>query len=462
MASPLLTRRQLLAATGGALAGACLGEGRGRRTPPDVIFLSADDLNDWLPPLGGYPGRLGASNVARLAERGVTFTNAHAQGVSCKSSRASVLTGMWPESVGLVGGGRAGAGQPGELRDVAPDAVTLPAHFRAAGYETVGLGKVFHVPDPRSWDRDLPYWKDPAPPAGPLSGLEFPYGFDWGPLDVPRSAMGDQRMLDAALEILRAPRTRPLFLGVGFGQPHPPWRLPREFFERHSLDEVVLPAVPGDELADLPAEAERRIPGREYEVRIAGRLGAARAAVRAYLAALSFVDDLVGELGDALDRDSAWERTVVVFWSDHGLHLGEKRRWHKFTLWEESTRVPLVICAPGVGRPGTRCERAVGLIDLFPTLVELCGLPPPAQLEGESLVPLLRDPEAPRPRPARTTWGRSRAVRSDRWRYIRYEGGGEELYDHASDPGEWRNLAGEPGHAAVKAELAAWLDPPRR
>jgi arylsulfatase A-like enzyme len=233
--------------------------------------------------------------------------------------------------------------------------------------------------------------------------------------------------------------------------------VPREFFEPYPLEDVVLPAVPEDELSDLPEESERQIPGRDYQETIASRLGAARKAVQAYLAAVTFVDALLGELLDALDRTSAWEHTVVVFWSDHGLHLGEKRRWHKFTLWEESTRVPLVVCAPGLGTAG-RCERAVGLIDLFPTLVELCGLTPLAQLEGESLVPQLRDPTEPRRRPALTVWGRNRAVRSDRWRYIRYEGGGEELYDHDSDPGEWRNLAGDPRYAPVMAELAAWLD----
>jgi arylsulfatase A-like enzyme len=447
------TRRELLGLAAATVAGACFQRSAATPDSPNVIFISIDDLNDWIPMLGGYAGTVHAPHLARLAARGTVFTNAHSQSVSCMASRASAMTGMWPETTGIVGVERTH-----DFRKWAPDAITIPAAFRAAGYEAIGLGKVFHHPDPISWDRSVHSWPDPEPARSPLSGVRFPYYFDWGPLDLPVHFMGDHRMVSAALEVLRkrSEREKPLFLGIGIVKPHPPWIVPREFFELYPLDEIVVPSIPEDDLEDVPAVAASEVFGLGYQEQLE-RHGAERQAIQAFLATLSYVDSLLGMIVDELDRGGAWERSVVVLWSDHGLHLGEKRRWHKFTLWEESTRVPLVVCAPGVG-PGSRCARAVGLIDLFPTLVEICGIPRPLSLEGESLVPLLVDPTSPRQRPAMTTWRQNRAVRSDRWRYIRYVDGSEELYDHDADPREWVNLAGDPRFATVKADLGSWLD----
>jgi len=430
---------------------ACSGGGSAGG-PLDVLFITVDDLNDWIPPLGGYPGNMSAPNFERLAGRSTLFTNAHSQGVSCKASRASALTGLWPATVGITGT-EASRG----LRDALPNALTIPAHFKSAGYLALGYGKVLHRPDPPSWDGERFRFLDPAPSRSPLSGVHFPYFFDWGPIDLPASFMGDHRKVTAALEAMRKPRTQPLFLGIGLVKPHPPFIVPREFFDLYPEASVVLPVRPPGELDDLPEIAARVMGSGGYQRRLESR-GVVRDVVRAYLASVSFADAMLGMILDELDRTRAWDHTVVVLWSDQGFHLGEKERWQKFTLWEETTRVPLFVAAPGVGRPGARCDRAVGLIDLFPTLVELCGLPAPQSLEGESLVPLLRDPRAPRERPALSRWNEHRAVRSDRWRYIRYADGSEELYDHESDPGEWTNRAADSSLATVKAELAAWLE----
>jgi arylsulfatase A-like enzyme len=182
-----------------------------------------------------------------------------------------------------------------------------------------------------------------------------------------------------------------------------------------------------------------------------------RRAIQGYLASISFADAQLGRLLDALDASLYEDNTVIVLWSDHGFHLGERDHWEKFTLWERSTRVTFMITAPGVTTAGTRCGEPVSLLDVYPTLNELCGLPKMDQLSGLSLLPQLRDPTTPRPRPIVTTWNGSHAVRDTRWRYILYGEGGEELYDHAKDPGEWNNLADDPAYADKKAELEAWL-----
>jgi arylsulfatase A-like enzyme len=226
----------------------------------------------------------------------------------------------------------------------------------------------------------------------------------------------------------------------------------------YPLDRITLPVVKADDLADVPAGGQRMAADRRGDLELVMQEGKYRELLQAYLANITYCDALVGRLLEALAAGPAANNTIIVLWSDQGWHLGEKNHLHQFTLWERSTRVPFLVVAPGVTRPQTRTTRAVGLIDLFPTLNELCALPPVANLDGQSLVPLLRDPQLAWDRPALTTHGRgNHALRSERWRYIRYEDGGEELYDHASDPHEWTNLAGKPEFAAVKADLAKSL-----
>ncbi len=218
------------------------------------------------------------------------------------------------------------------------------------------------------------------------------------------------------------------------------------------------PPIKADDLEDLPPAGKEMAAFRAEDLEMVRQAGQYERILQAYLANVTYCDALVGRLLDALDSSPAARNTIIVFWSDNGFHLGEKQHLHKFTLWDRSTRLPFIVVAPGVTREQSRTERPVSFVDLFPTLNDLCGLPPVAGLDGVSLVPLLKDPQRKWDQPALTTHGLgNHALRNERWRYIRYADGGEELYDHQNDPNEWTNLAGKPEFASVKADLAKWL-----
>jgi arylsulfatase A-like enzyme len=240
--------------------------------------------------------------------------------------------------------------------------------------------------------------------------------------------------------------------------PHLPWYAPAKYFEQYPVDQISHPPIKADDLDDIPPGGQRMAADRRGDLELVRARGKYDEVLQAYLAAISYADALVGRLLEALGSGPAADNTIVLFWSDHGWHFGEKEHLHKFTLWERSTRIPFVVKAPGVTVPGSRTAQPVSTIDIFPTLIELCGLKPVDALDGISLVPQLRNPDHARERPALTTHGRSNhALRSLDWRYIRYADGGEELYDHRSDPHEWTNLAGDVRFAPVKEALAAWL-----
>lgn len=422
---------------------------------PDVLFIAVDDLNDWVGALRGHP-QATTPNIDRLAARGVLFTNAHCAAPACNPSRVALMTGRAPTTTGIYHNN-----QP--WRPVLSEVATLPQHFRTAGYRVIGGGKIYHgrFPDSASWDEYFPSQEknkpdDPMPAGRPLSGIPGVAHFDWGPVEATDVQMGDARVVDWACGQLAASRDRPLFLAVGVYRPHLPWYVPSEYFAAApSLEEIVLPDSPEDDLDDLPPAGVRMArPGGDHRKVVAH--GQWRAAVQAYLASIAFADRQVGRLLDALDASGRADRTIVVLWSDHGWHLGEKQHWRKFALWEEATRVPLAFIAPGVTSPGGRCAAPASLLDVYPTLVELCALPENPTLEGESLVPQLRKPGAPSRRAVLTTHGRgNHAIRDSRYRLIRYADGGEELYDLSEDPGQWRNLAEEPALARLKRSLAA-------
>ena len=281
--------------------------------------------------------------------------------------------------------------------------------------------------------------------------------FDWSPLQSSNAEMADAKVVSWAGQQLAKRHDQPVFLSVGIYRPHVPWYVPQKYFDRFPLDEIQLPRHLPDDLDDLPA-AGQAMAKRHWHKWITEN-GQWNKAVQGYLASLSFADDMVGELLDALDNGPMVGDMLIVFWGDHGYHLGEKENWEKFALWEDTTHVPLIIIDPRRTKPGTRCESPVSLLDLYPTLVELCGLePPPQTLEGRSLAKRLAEPNAKTRRVAVTTQGKgNHAVRSSRYRYIRYADGGEELYDHKSDPHEWRNLVGDPSLARVKSRLAKRL-----
>ena len=443
-----LTRRQLLARSAGALAGAALAAAAGplvgcRRGPrPDVLFVVADDLNDWVGFLGGHP-QAQTPNLDRLARRGVAFRNAHCPSPLCNPSRTSVLTGIPPWRHGIYGNGVS-------FRRVLPGARTLPQVFRDGGYRVLGGGKIFHtVEDDRdTWDA----YEETAATASERKHRGLSRSFDWGPVDVPLEQMHDGKLARWAAGQWRDTKG-PLFLAVGFTGPHLPWLVPREIYRLYDPATVTMPEVPPDDLDDVPPQGIRlsRYPSdvdRQIEA-----AGSAREAVAAYLAAVHAFDTAIGPLVEAID---ARPDAVVVFWSDHGFHLGEKRHWRKWTLWEESTRVPLIVAAPEA-RAGAVCDQPANLQGLYPLLVGMCGLEAEIHPENKSLRPLLADPAAAVLGPAAMSFRKDLALRSERWRYIRYWNGDEELYDHQQDPGEWHNLAGRPEVAAVSEQLAALL-----
>ncbi|MCP5116063.1 MAG: sulfatase [bacterium] len=436
-------------------------------TQPNVLFIAVDDMNDYVNCLGGRDGVI-TPNTDGLAARGVLFRNAHTASPACHPSRVALLTGVRPATSGISQNVYTQPRASWRASPALKDAVTLPRHFRDNGYVAMGGGKIFHAlqwasgteNEPESWDSYFPDPLDTIPhqilPPGYDPKLIRPEGrhgwFHWQALDEPDEKMSDHQVVDWAVGELGKRQEKPFFLAVGIFRPHMPWHVPRKYFDMYPLEGLKLPEIQEGDLDDTHGHDRRNwhqwvLENEQWPQ-----------ALQSYLASTTFADAQIGRLVDALDVSAHAANTIVVLWSDHGMHIGEKENWEKFTLWEESTRVPLLFVAPGVTAAGGRSTRTVSLLDIYPTLAELCGLERPAQLEGTSLVPLLRDPAAERGEPAITTFrGNNHAVRTDRWRYIRYANGDEELYDHQRDPNEFTNLAGKPEHAELISELARWL-----
>ena len=436
---------------------------------PNILFISVDDLNDWIEPLGGHPQAI-TPNLSRLAGEGMVFTRAYTPSPSCNPARTALLTGLHTYTSGMYSNYQ-------YWREVMPDVVTLPRYFADNGYWSAGAGKIFHnnQPDPISWDDYFPSLErhmpgSPRPvPGGSTANMpmftDMYTAFDWAPLDIEESEMGDYQSVSWVIEQLEREHDRPFFLAAGIYRPHLPWYVPREYFDLYPLDMVVLPSVLETDLDDLPeraVEVAHRGSGYNAHVLEADQWPQA---VQGYLASITYADAMVGRLLDALDESPYADNTIVVLWSDHGWQLGEKEHWRKFALWENLSRVVLMFRVPeGLARlpsgtaAGSTSRRTVSLLDLFPTLVELTGLPEKPGLDGRSLVPLLTDPDAEWDRPVVTTYQFSEySVRDERWRYIRYIDGSEELYDHETDPEEWRNLADDPAFQRVKERLAGAL-----
>lgn len=426
---------------------------------PNVLMIAIDDLNDWIGCLGGHP-QAQTPEIDRLAARGVLFVNAHCQAPLCNPSRASLLTGLRPSTTGIY------ALQPG-IRAVPAlrDCVTLPQHFKQSGYHTFVCGKVFHdgsLPAPyRAEVADA--WRDgPGMPRPPQKFVHPPGdhpAMDWGAFPDDDRQQADWKIADMAIELLAAaPADRPFFGAVGFRLPHVPCYASQKWFELYPAESLQLPPVRDDDRADVPDFAwylHWDLP--EPRLSWVRETGQWAPLVRAYLASTSFVDSQIGRVLAALADSGRADNTVVVLWSDHGFHLGEKQITGKNSLWERGTHVPMILAGPGVAAGG-RCAQPAELLDIYPTLVELCGLPPRGGLEGHSLVPQLTAPEQPRDWPAITTHNRfNHAVRTRRHRYIRYANGTEEFYDLESDPQEWTNRVHDPDLQDLIAAHRRWL-----
>ena len=451
----------------------------------NVLLITADDLNTRLGCYGDVAVR--SPNIDELALEGVRFDRAYCQYPLCNPSRASFLTGLRPDTIKVYENAT-------HFRKNVPDVVTLPQAFRNAGYAVARVGKLYHygVPgqigtsgldDEPSWDRVVnPRGRDKADEAKVFSLKPGQYGgtLSWLSADGEDAEQTDGIAAAEAVKFLEDNKGRPFFLAVGFYRPHTPYVAPKKYFDLYPVDEIALPPPDGRTSAPRPAY------GSAHPEQDAMSDAQRREAIQAYFASVTFMDAQVGRVLEALDRLGLRDSTVVVFLSDHGYHLGEHGLWQKMSLFEESARVPLVIRAPGAKGNGKASPRTVELVDLYPTVLEACGLSPTGspRTDGTSLRPLLDDPAAPWDEPAYTQVRRGnpnarprqqgqqpnppfmgRSVRTGAWRYTEWGDGGargRELYDHKADAGEAKNLADDPAHAAVAARMRGLLNRPSR
>ena len=453
----VITVQRILVASLSALLLGC-GAQPPTVSQPNILFIAIDDLNDWVGPLGGHPQVL-TPHMDRLANRGVTFTNAHAQAPLCNPSRTSIMTGLRPSTTGVYG-------LAPWFRDVRElsNLVTLPQHFEQNGYTTYSTGKIYHGGYGRGeGDTEFQHLGPAASvgvrPAAKLVDTPSKHPLvDWGVFPHKDEEKGDWQVASWAVEQLEGEIQEPFFLSAGFFLPHVPLYATQKWFDLYPEDSLELPPMLREDRDDTPRFSwylHWKLP--EPRLRFLEESGEWKNKVRSYLASISFVDSQVGRVLDALEASGHADDTIVVLWSDHGYHLGEKLISGKNTLWDRSTHVPLIFAGPGVTE-GVDVASPAELLDMYPTLVELAGLPQREGLEGRSLVPQLIDANAVRIEPAITTHNQdNHGVRSERWRYIRYADGSEELYDMQADPNEWRNLASDPQYVDVIEEHRRWL-----
>lgn len=456
-----------------ALLTSVMGMQSARQTkrPPNVLFIAVDDLNN---DLGAFGHPLVKSpNIDRLARRGRVFDRAYTQYPWCSPSRTSLLTGMRPDTTRVFD-------LTTHFRRTVPDVVTLPQLFRQNGYFSARVGKIYHygVPggigtsgldDPVSWDRFInPRGRDkddehllrnltPQRQLGSALAILAADGAD--------EEQTDGKVASEAIRLLEENRDKPFFIAAGFYRPHCPYIAPKKYFDLYPIDRITLPQEPPDHLKNVPDAALFTKPpfwGLNEQQR--------REVIQAYYASISFMDAQVGRLLNALDRLKLADNTIIVFWSDHGYLLTEHGQWMKQSMFEESARTPLIIAAPGMKGKGRATGRIVELLDIYPTLADLCGLPGPSHLQGRTLRPLLDNPRAKWDRAAYSQVDRGpadqrfsgRSVRTEKWRYTEWDEGrkGLELYDHVNDPHEYRNLALDPAYAGTREEMKRLLHNP--
>ena len=473
----------LILASLGSAASCYAGEAR----KPNVLFIAVDDLNTRIGCYGDPVAK--TPNLDRLAQRGVRFDRAYCQFPLCNPSRVSLLLGRYPTTTDTIDFAR-----PALL---GRDWVTLTEHFRVSGYEVQLRGKIYHYPEPKPWSAgeeavlkeqethrkmvaDLTRWepyRSLAPPPSSWVKMLRTWANVFHPVpdDLKIDAetnttdyewQADVKNTKQALALLKqgAQSGKPFFLGLGFYKPHVPLVAPQKFFDLYPPEKMALPEdfAPTPTADDsVPRHALRYNLDLFYEERPTPER--AKAAIAAYYACISFMDEQLGIVLDELERLGLRDNTVIVLWGDHGWHLGEKGMWAKGTVFDVSARAPLIIVDPRLKTAGQACPRTVEFVDIYPTLVDLCGFAGPPGLEGRSLAPLLNNPTGAWDKPALSVVAREswlgRSIRTERWCYTEWDGGryGVELYDHQADPREMKNLAPDSQHAATVAELRAKL-----
>ena len=443
---------------------------------PNILMIAIDDLNDWVGVYGGHP-QAQTPNIDRLAQASMVFRNASCAGPVCGPSRSALLSGFRPGTTGAYGNAQ-------NMRDseIVQTHATLPEYFSKNGYTTISSGKIFHKHDSENgtdhgqWAYDV--WRQETGGGGQkaetvysrnkgiiagkkIENAKFMAGggseFAWGSTEQGKEATLDYRTAKWFEQQLQEQHDKPFFMLAGLSKPHLAWFVPQEYYDLYDLETLKVPDYRLDDLDDIVDGKGKPMfkaqPDflwvREYELH--------KRAVQAYLAATSYADACVGVMLEALKNSRYADNTIVILWGDHGWHLGEKLRFRKATLWREATQLPFIIHLPGMNDEKD-CTRNVNLLDLYPTLIELCGLPA-KELDGKSFKPLLENPDLPWT-PTVTTEGKgNHSVMSEKWHYIQYENGAEELYAVEEDPMEWKNLANENSHEIeqVKAYLRTFL-----
>ena len=429
---------------------------------PNILMIAIDDQNDWIGYMGGHP-MVKTPHIDALAKRGTAFTNAHCQSPLCNPSRTSLMIGRRPDSTGIYGLAPWFRNVP-EFKDV----VSLPQYLKQHGsYKTYSTGKIYHgrygrQKNDKEFDMIGPGATGAPFPKGNKKLVTTPFGnhrlVDWGTFPHKDEDKGDWKIASWAVDQLDQKPQEPFFMSVGFFLPHVPCFATQKWFDLYPDNDTVLPDILRGDRKDTPRfswylhwylpEVRRKWLEDNNEW---------RNLTRSYLACTSFVDSQVGRVLAALKRNGFDDNTIIVLWSDHGWHIGEKGITGKNTLWDDGTRVPLIFAGPGV-KPGQVCAKPAELLDIYPTLAEMLKLPKNKTLEGHSLVPQLQNAQAAREWPAITTHNHdNHGIRSEHWRFIQYADGTQELYDMRKDPNEWHNLAGDKKYADIIAAHKKYL-----
>ena len=415
----------------------------------NVLLIAVDDLNDWIGVLGGHP-QVKTPNMDRLAARGVLFSNAQCQSPVCNPSRASLMTSLYPSTSGIY------FLNP-DLKEspVASKSRLMPQRFEEEGYTVFGAGKLFHNGGVQN-ETYVPNYAGRFGGFGPMPEekiSDYPGHplWDWGVFPERDDQMPDYQIASWAKERLAEKQEQPFWMGVGFYRPYVPQFAPQKWFDMYPIDSVQLPKTIAEDLSDISSygvditRLNHVSPTHEWVT----ENDEWKPLVQSYLACVSFVDAQVGRVLDAFDKGAYGDNTYIVLFSDHGFHLGEKDRYAKRSLWEDGARVPLIIVGPNIPA-GKVCNKPVQLLDIYPTLLELTNLEADPLHEGHSLVPLLKDVETDWPYMARTSFGPGNyAILSEHYRFIQYNDGSEELYDHSKDAQEWYNVIDNPENDAI-------------
>ncbi len=419
----------------------------------NVLLLIADDLNTWiLEKPERYSGKVIAPNLQKLGDSGIVFRNAYSASPFCVPSRTSMFSGVSPHKSGVYH-------NQTNIKASEPlkKAVSLFKTFQDAGYYTAGYGKITHGWDDGGLVEKIGHKRDSRPPNAPVQSVGRGEQ-DWGTIHIPESEMNDTQSANRAIAQLERKHDKPFFLVCGTFNPHMAWFVPQKYYDMFPLDKVKTPPLNKNDFDDIPPLGNEVVGRKRNFTNSVLEAGLHKSAIQAYLATTAYVDAQHGRVLDALEKSPYRDNTIVVFISDHGFHLAEKDHWQKGTLWEEATNSMMMFRVPGLTRPGSITTRCVSLQDLYPTLVDLCGIRKPSHVDGKSLVPILRNAQVEwKSTGISYLYDQYASIRTERFRYIRYKDGQHELYDHSKDLHEWNNQVNNPEYASVVRMLNSQL-----